>query len=186
MNRLTEFRSAAQFRAWLRKNHQTATELGVRIFKVHAADRGLTYAPALDEALSYGWIDGVRRRIDDDSFSIRWCPRKPGSIWSNINLGHIARLTREGRMQPAGLAAFQRRKPHRTGIYSFEQPPATLDPEYVRQFKRDRDAWKWFEAQAPWYRRKVIHRVMRGRKAETREKRLAALIAASASKVRLE
>jgi uncharacterized protein YdeI (YjbR/CyaY-like superfamily) len=184
MSELNEFRSAAEFGAWLRKNHKTATELSVRIFKVHAADRGMTYAPALDEALSYGWIDGVRRRVDDDSFSIRWCPRKPNSIWSNVNLAHVARLTREGRMQRAGLEVFGQRQAHRTGIYSFEQPPATLGPEYLRRFKRDKDAWKWFEAQAPSYRRKVIHWVMRGRKSETREKRLATLIAASARKVR--
>lgn len=184
MSRPTEFKTADQFRAWLRKNHKTGTELVVRIFKVHAAVRGLTYAAALDEVLSYSWIDAVRRRIDDDSFSIRFAPRKPDSIWSNVNLRHIARLTREGRMQPAGHAAFKRRKAHRTGIYSFEQPPATLAPEYVRQFKRQKAAWNWFEAQAPSYRRKVIHWVMRGRKPETREKRITTLIAASAREVR--
>lgn len=184
MTRLAEFKSAVEFRAWLHRNHQTTSELSVRIFKVHAANRGLTYAPALEEALSYGWIDGVRRRVDDDSFSIRWSPRKPDSIWSNLNLAHVARLTRAGRMQPAGLEVFRRRKAHRTGIYSFEQPPVTLGPEYLRRFKRHQKAWTWFEVQSPSYRRKVVHWVMRARQPETRARRLATLIAASARKVR--
>ena len=182
---LAEFRTPAAFRAWLRKHHRTATELGVRIFKVHAADRGLTYPQALDEALSYGWIDGVRHGIDDDSFSIRFTPRKPGSIWSKVNVVHVGRLTRAGRMTRAGLAAFAGRKEHRTGVYSFERPAATLAAEFASRFRKNRTAWRWFEAEAPWYRRKVLHWVMRARREATREKRLRALIAASARQVRL-
>lgn len=185
MTALLEFKAATEFRVWLRKNHRTASEAVVRLFKVHAADRGLTYRAALDEALCYGWIDGVLHRIDQDSHSIRWTPRKPGSIWSNVNVRHVERLIREDRMAPAGLRAFAKRTADRTGIYSFEQAPATLAPELVRQFKRNRAAWKWFETQAPSYRRKLIHWVMRGKKAETRAKRFDSLVTASSRGVRL-
>ena len=103
--KLTTFRSQAGFRAWLEKNHTIAGELLVRVFRTHAATRGITYGQALDEALCFGWIDGVRRSVDGDSFSIRFTPRKPRSIWSRINVGHVERLKKEGRLAPAGLAA---------------------------------------------------------------------------------
>jgi uncharacterized protein YdeI (YjbR/CyaY-like superfamily) len=174
------FTSAARFRAWLRTNHRKAEELLVRIRKVDSSKAGITYAEALDEALCYGWIDGVRRRIDDDSFSIRFTPRKPKSIWSRINVAHIARLKTEGRMQAAGLAAFAAREEHRTGIYSFEQAPKELTAGYLRRFRADRAAWTWFQAQAPWYRRVTTHWVVSAKREETRERRLAQLIASSA------
>lgn len=101
------FRSAAAFRAWLEKHHATSRELHVRLFKVHAARRGLTYAQALDEALCFGWIDGVVHRLDEDSFSQRYTPRRKGSTWSQRNIAHVARLKKAGRMAPAGLAAFE-------------------------------------------------------------------------------
>lgn len=174
------FTSAARFRAWLRTNHRKAEELLVRIRKVDSSRAGITYAEALDEALCYGWIDGVRRRIDDDSFSIRFTPRKPKSIWSRINVAHIARLKAGGRMRPAGLAAFAAREEHRTGIYSFEQAPKELTAGYLRRFRADRGAWTWFQAQAPWYRRVTTHWVVSAKREETRERRLAQLIASSA------
>lgn len=185
MTELAEFKTAKQFRAWLRRNHRSAKDIVVRLYKVHALDQGLGYAEALDEALSYGWIDAVRHRLDEDTMSIRWCPRKPGSIWSNINVRHVARLTREGRMQAAGIAAFEKRQANRTGVYSFEQPPATLAPAFLRQFKRDQKAWQWFEKQAPSYQRRMIHWVMRGKQEETRRKRLGTLMAASRREQRL-
>lgn len=182
-SRVTEpvtFVSAARFRAWLRTNHGKATELLVRIRKVDSAQDGITYAEALDEALCYGWIDGVRRRIDDDSFSIRFTPRKPKSIWSRINVAHVARLKAAGRMQAAGLAAFAAREKHRTGIYSFEQAAKELPVGYQSRFRADRAAWTWYQAQAPWYRRVTTHWVVSAKREETRERRLAQLIASSA------
>lgn len=182
---IVSFRTAAAFRAWLHRHHAGATHLVIRLFKTHAAGQGLTYGPALDEALCYGWIDGVRRRLDDESFSIRFSPRKPRSIWSKVNVAHVARLTASGRMSPAGLAAFAQRDARRTGIYSFEQQEAAeLAPDYRKRFRAQRSAWAWFEAEAPWYRRKVIHWVMSAKQESTRLSRLERLIAASGSKIR--
>ncbi len=175
------FRNAAAFRAWLRRNHATAREIVVRLQRVHAADRGITYAEALDEALCYGWIDGVRRPVDADTFSIRFSPRKPRSIWSRINVRHAERLIAEGRMQPPGLAAFEAREEDRTGIYSFEGRAAELTPAYRKMFQANAPAWKYFEAQAPWYRRTSAYWVMSAKKEETRVKRLRTLMDCSAS-----
>ena len=115
------FRTPAAFRAWLERHHATATELELRLFKVHAAHRGLTYAQALDEALSFGWIDGVVHRLDQDSFRQRYTPRQPRSTWSRRNIEHVERLKKAGRMTPAGLAAYEAREAQRSGVYSFEQ-----------------------------------------------------------------
>ena len=115
------FRTQAAFRAWLETHHATATELELRLFKVHAAHRGMTYAQALDEALSFGWIDGVVHRFDEDSFRQRYTPRQPRSNWSRRNIEHVERLKKAGRMTPAGLAAYDARDMRRTGVYSFEQ-----------------------------------------------------------------
>ena len=176
----TAFKTPAAFRAWLKKNHRTATELVVRLFKVHAAGRGITYAQALDEALCFGWIDGVRRGLDADSFTIRFSPRKPRSIWSRVNVAHVERLVRTKRMTPPGLAAFEARDEKRTGIYSFEQRPTTLAPAHLRAFRANKAAWAHYQAQAPWYRRTSAYWVMSAKKEETRAKRLAILIDCSA------
>ena len=173
------FKSAAAFRSWLRANGAKETELLVRIRKAGSTTGGITYAEALDEALCYGWIDGVRRRIDDDSFSIRFSPRKPTSIWSRINVAHVARLKAEGRMRKSGLAAYGAREERRTGVYSFEKAPQELPPAYLRRFRADKNAWDWFQKQAPWYRRVTTHWVVSAKKEETRERRLAQLIARS-------
>jgi uncharacterized protein YdeI (YjbR/CyaY-like superfamily) len=118
------FRSPAAFRAWLESNHRTATALVVRLYKVAFAHRGITYPQALDEALCFGWIDGIRRGLDAESFSVRFTPRKARSIWSRVNVAHVERLTRDGRMTAAGLGAFAARDEARTGIYSFERAAA--------------------------------------------------------------
>jgi len=176
---LTSFRSQAAWRAWLQKNHARETELNLRCFKVHAAHRGVTYAQALDEALCFGWIDGVRRAVDADSFSVRFTPRKPTSVWSRVNIAHIERLTSSGRMAKPGLAAFAARSEARTGVYSFERR-TELAPEYATQFRADQAAWEYYQAQAPWYRRTSAHWVMSAKKDATRQKRLAQLIDCSA------
>ncbi len=178
------FKTAAAFRAWLRKHHNVATELLVRLHKKHAADQGITYAEALDEALCHGWIDGVRRGLDDDSFSIRFTPRKARSIWSRVNVAHVERLKQAGRMTPAGLAAFAARDDARTGIYAFERDAMTLSPELAGRFRADRSAWAFFTKQPPGYRRLNIFRVMSAKREATRLSRLAALIAWSAKGMR--
>lgn len=176
------FNGPAEFRAWLKAHHRTATELLVRLWKTHAAEHGLTYTQALDEALCFGWIDGVRRRVDDDSFSIRFSPRKPRSIWSRVNVAHVERLTRAGRMTRPGLAAFAARTANRTGIYSFEQAPRKLAPEYLALFRAHTVAWAYFQARPPWYQRTSSFWVMSAKREETRARRLAILIACSAQR----
>ena len=179
------FRNPAAFRAWLRRNHCAESGLLVRIYKVHAAERGMTYAQALDEALCFGWIDGVRRSLDAESFTIRFSPRTPRSIWSRINVAHVERLIREGRMEKPGLAAFAARSEERTGVYSFERAAARLAPALERRFRAAAAAWKHFQAEAPWYRRTTTHWIMSGKKEETRLRRLELLIACSKKGVRI-
>ena len=174
------FRTPAAWRAWLRVHHADTGELLVRLFKVHAADQGMTYAQALDEALCYGWIDGVRRSLDRDSFTIRFTPRRRGSIWSNVNVRHVERLIAEKRMTRPGLAAYEARTAKKTGVYSFEREAARLSPAMLRKFRANRAAWAWFENQAPWYRRTSTFWVVSAKQEETRERRLEQLIGCSA------
>lgn len=162
-------------RAWLARHHATGTELLLRCFKVHAAHLGVTYAQALDEALCYGWIDGIRRAVDDDSFSVRFTPRKPTSIWSRVNIGHVERLTAAGRMQQAGLDAYARRDHARTARYSFERELA-FTPAVARRFRADAAAWAYYQSRPPGYRRLTAHWVMSAARDETRDRRLAILI----------
>ena len=182
---MTQIGSAGDFRSWLRKHHRTETALVLRIAKKHAAATGITYAEALDEALCFGWIDGVRRRLDADSFSIRFTPRKPRSIWSLVNVAHAKRLIASKRMTGAGLAAFEARQADRTGIYSFEQAEMELSAAYRKRFESRKVAWRHFQQEAPWYRRTSTHWVMRGKREATRLRRLETLIACSAEGVRI-
>jgi uncharacterized protein YdeI (YjbR/CyaY-like superfamily) len=179
-SKLTTFKTPAALRAWLRRNHATAGELILRCARTHAAAQGITYPQALDEALCYGWIDGVRHRVDTDSFSVRFSPRKARSVWSRLNVTHARRLIRTGRMARPGLAAFRAREERRTGLYSFERPPARLAPAYGRLFRADEGAWSYFQAQSPSYRRTSIHWVLSARREETRARRLGILIECSA------
>jgi uncharacterized protein YdeI (YjbR/CyaY-like superfamily) len=175
----TSFRTPAAFRAWLAKNHAKVAELLVRCYKVHAADRGITYAQALDEALCYGWIDGVRRSLDADSFCIRFTPRKLKSNWSRVNVAHVARLTKAGRMAEPGLDAFARRTEAPTGVYSFERQNE-LAPTHIKTLRASTAAWEFYQRQAPGYRRTTAHWVMSAKRDETQKKRLAQLIDCSA------
>jgi uncharacterized protein YdeI (YjbR/CyaY-like superfamily) len=174
------FRSQAAFRSWLQKNHGTADELVVRLFKAHASDQGLVYSEALDEALCFGWIDGVRRAHDTASYTIRFTPRRPRSIWSRVNVAHVERLFQAGRMTKAGLAAFAAREESRTGIYAFEQRTIALAAEYVRLFRAQPEAWVHFQSRPPWYQRTSSHWVMSAKREATRAKRLVVLIESSA------
>jgi uncharacterized protein YdeI (YjbR/CyaY-like superfamily) len=175
------FRDVAAFRAWLAKHHDRESELILRLFKVHASHRGIGYREALDEALCWGWIDGVRRALDADSFTQRFTPRRARSVWSNVNVKRVRELEAEGRMAPPGLAAFRARDAARTGIYAFEQRPDALPPELERVFRAKPRAWRWYAAQAPWYRRATIHWVSSAKREATRRRRLATLIEHSAN-----
>jgi uncharacterized protein YdeI (YjbR/CyaY-like superfamily) len=179
------FRTPAAFRTWLRRNHRSAAALVLRISRNHAAGGGVTYAQALDEALCFGWIDGIRRRLDADSFSIRFSPRKARSIWSRVNVRHAQRLIETGRMTKAGRAAFEAREDDRTGVYSFERRPAGLPSAYRRQFQASKAAWQYFQKEAPWYRRTCCHWVLSAKREETRVRRLGILIACSARGTRI-
>src|SRR4029453_4786674 len=178
------FKSQSEFRRWLETNHAKETELLVGFYKKGSGKASLTYPEALDEALCFGWIDGVRRSLGDDGYTIRFTPRKPKSIWRNVNVRHVERLKKLGRMAPAGLDAYALRDPKKTGIYAFENRPRELSPVYEKKFRENKKAWQFFEKQPPGFKRLMIFRVMEGKQEETRQRRLAQLIEASAKGVR--
>ena len=170
------FVSPAEFRKWLKKNHDQKSELLVGFYKKDSGRPSMTWPESVDEALAFGWIDGVRRRIDDVSYSIRFTPRKPASNWSAVNIGRVAELTRLGRMAPAGLRAFERRREDKSSIYSYENAPRTFEPEDEKKFRANKKAWKYFSEQAPSYRRVAIYWVVSAKRPETRVRRLKTLI----------
>ena len=172
------FASRAQLRAWLKRNHANAKELNLRLFKVHASVRGVTYREALDEALCFGWIDGVRRALDADSFTQRFSPRRPGSKWSVINRRRIRELQAAGLLAPPGLTAWQAARKEPAG-YSFESKPVALAKRYLSQLAANGKAHSYFKEQAPWYRRVSSFWVMSAKHEETRQRRLEQLIACS-------
>jgi uncharacterized protein YdeI (YjbR/CyaY-like superfamily) len=180
------FSSPALFREWLERNHDKESELLIGFHKKSSGKKSITYPEALDEALCFGWIDGVRRRLNETSYVQRFTPRKPKSIWSNINVRHVERLKKEGRMHPSGLEAYAKRDPKRTGIYSFENEPHHLSPAYEKRFRQNKEAWKFFEALPNYYKKLMIFRIMSAKKEETQIRRLEQTIENSAKGVRLD
>jgi uncharacterized protein YdeI (YjbR/CyaY-like superfamily) len=176
------FRSPSTFRAWLHQHGGNVSELFVRCYKVEHEARGLTYREALDEALCFGWIDGVRHALDEVSFTVRFTPRKNGSAWSRVNIKRAEELQALGRMRPPGEAAFARRK---STSYSFESQPVPLAPAFARRLRANREAWRFFEQQPPGYRRIASYWVMRAKRQETREKRFGVLLACSSAGERI-
>jgi uncharacterized protein YdeI (YjbR/CyaY-like superfamily) len=178
----TFFATPAAWRAWLARHHATAAELWVGFYKRGSGRPSITWPESVDQALCYGWIDGVRRSLGPESYAIRFTPRRPGSTWSKVNLQRVGELEALGLMQPAGQAAHAARTAAKSGIYAYEQrDQARLTPEQEREFKRNRKAWAYFQAEAPWYRRTATYWVISAKRAETRAKRLATLIADSAT-----
>jgi uncharacterized protein YdeI (YjbR/CyaY-like superfamily) len=175
------FKTASHLRRWLERNHDKARELWIGMYRQACGKRGITYRDALDEALCFGWIDGVRKRFDDESYVQRFTPRQAKSYWSAVNTKRAEELRNAGRMHGAGVAAFERRDGEATRRYSFEREAARLDPAMIREFQKNRKAWAFFEAQAPWYRRVTAHWVTSAKREETRQRRLAALIKDSAA-----
>jgi uncharacterized protein YdeI (YjbR/CyaY-like superfamily) len=178
------FSAATKFREWLERNHDTANELLIGFHKKSSGKKSITYAEALDEALCFGWIDGVRRNLDGTSYEQRFTPRRAKSIWSLVNLRHVDRLIKEGRMRSAGLEAFAKRDPKRTGIYSFENAPRQLTPAYERRFRRNKAAWEFFAEQAPYFRKGIVNWVMSAKKEETQQRRLERVIESSAKGIK--
>ena len=180
------FKTPAEFRAWLEKNHSTAKELGVVLHRKASGKPTMTWSDAVDQALCFGWIDSIARRIDETSRVQRFTPRKPKSNWSAVNIKKVGELTARGLMSPAGLAAFARREESRSGVYSYENRHlAKLDAEREKMFRGRKRAWEFFSDQPPSYRQTAIYWVMNAKREETRSNRLAKLIEVSASSRRL-
>ena len=177
------FASPDEWRQWLAKHHDTKTELVVGFWKRSSGKPCMTWSESVDQALCFGWIDAVRRRIDDESYSIRFTRRRPTSIWSNINVAKVAALEEQGLMADAGRAAFALRREDRTGIYSAENPWADLDEEPLRA---DPKAWAFWEKQPPSYRKAAAHWVTSAKKPETRAKRMGELVSDSAAGLRVK
>jgi uncharacterized protein YdeI (YjbR/CyaY-like superfamily) len=176
------FPTPATFWAWLEENHQTAKELIVGFHKKASGRKSITWPESVDEALCFGWIDGVRRSLGDHIYTIRFTPRRPTSNWSAVNVARVAELTKLGRMRPAGLRAFEARRPEKTGVYAFERKQAAmLTTVQEERLRANRKAAAFFDAQPPWYRRTAIHWVISAKREETRDRRLAILIRDSAA-----
>jgi uncharacterized protein YdeI (YjbR/CyaY-like superfamily) len=183
--RPTFFATAESFRAWLAAHSTSATGLIVGFYKVGSGWASMSWPESVDEALCVGWIDGVRKRIDDVAYQIRFTPRKAGSIWSTVNIARVAALTAEGRTQPAGLAAFARRVEAKSAVYAYEQAHnAELSREETQQFKANKAAWSYFEQTPPGYRKTMLHWVCSAKQPATRARRLAQWIDSCAAGVR--
>lgn len=174
------FVTPADLRRWLEANHATATELWVGAHRRATGRPTLTWPQIVDEALCFGWIDGIRKGVDTDSWAIRLTPRRRGSNWSAVNVRRVPELTAEGRMTPAGLRTFEARDPNKVP-YSYEVGSIALGAAFEARFRDNDAAWRWFEKQAAGYRRTVAHWVMSAKREETRERRLATLIDESAN-----
>ena len=179
------FRSQKAFRAWLEKHHATAPELWVGFYRKASGKGGLTYPESVDEALCFGWIDGVKKRVDEASYMHRFTPRKRDSYWSAVNTKRFKQLVKSGVVAPPGLDAFERRDRKKTEKYSFERKSAAFDPVVERAFKANADAWAFFSAQPPGYQRLLTFWVMSAKQESTRLHRLGMLAAKSAKGERL-
>jgi uncharacterized protein YdeI (YjbR/CyaY-like superfamily) len=179
------FQTPADFRTWLEKNHATATELWVGFYKRDSGNPSITWPESVDQALCFGWIDGVRKRVDETSYQIRFTPRRRGSIWSAINIMRATELVRQKQMRPAGIKAFAARIENKSGIYSYEQRSTELNEAYAKQLKKNKAAWNFFRTQPPSYRKMIGWWIISAKKEETRMARLTRLITESAKGKRL-
>ncbi len=174
------FKSSSDLRQWLEAQHATAQELWVGYYKKGTGRPSITWPESVDQALCFGWIDGIRKSIDDVSYTIRFSPRKPGSTWSAVNIKRVEELAGQGLMRPAGLTAFEARKDNKSGIYSYEQRSAALPAPYEKTLRKNTAAWKFFQAQPASYRKAAYWWVVSARQEATRLKRLDQLIEYSA------
>jgi uncharacterized protein YdeI (YjbR/CyaY-like superfamily) len=185
VGKVAYFESPADFRRWLAAHHATAKELRVGFHKKGSGTPTITWPESVDQALCFGWIDGVRKRVDDTRYTIRFTPRRATSNWSTINIARVGVLRAQGLMMPPGLKAFEAREEKRSGVYAYENRPKALDTPYEKLFRRDKAAWDFFQAQPPGYRKLAAYWVMSAKKEETAQKRLARLIADSAAGKRI-
>lgn len=175
----TFFKDQQAFRNWLTKHYKKETELLVGFYKKDSGIPSITWPESVDQALCFGWIDGVRKNRDEQSYTIRFTPRKPTSIWSSINIAKVEKLKEEGLMMPEGLAAYELRKEHKSSIYSYEKEPTPLAKEYEAIFKKNKTAWNFFNNQPPGYKKQMIHRIMDAKQEKTRLSRLEKIITES-------
>ena len=175
------FKTPSDFRKWLAAHHASETELWVGFYKKDSGKSSITWPQSVDEALCFGWIDGIRKKIDEVSYKIRFTPRKQRSTWSAVNIKRVPELTEQGLMKEAGLKAFAARQENRSGIYSYEQRSPELPAQYAKKLKKNAAAWKFFQAQPPSYRKAVNWWVVSAKQEETRLKRLDKLIDDSAA-----
>jgi uncharacterized protein YdeI (YjbR/CyaY-like superfamily) len=174
------FKSSSDFRKWLEANHASAPELWVGFYKKTSARTSVTWPESVDQALCFGWIDGIRKSINDISYKIRFTPRKSTSVWSTVNVRRALALTNQGLMHPKGLEALEKRKDNRSGIYSYEQRTDAMPEPYAQKLRANKAAWDFFQTQVPSYRKVVSWWVVSAKKEETRQKRLDKLIEDSA------
>jgi uncharacterized protein YdeI (YjbR/CyaY-like superfamily) len=172
----TFFSKQSGFRKWLEKNHKKKTELVVGFYKVGSGKPSMTWSQSVDEALCFGWIDGIRKSIDNNSYSIRFTPRKAGSIWSAVNIKKVEALTKQGLMKPEGLAAFEKKKENKSRIYTYENEPVKLSPTFEKKFKTNKKAWSFFVSSSPYYQKLGVHWVMAAKQEKTKINRLEKLI----------
>ena len=175
------FRSQASFRTWLERNHAKAGELQVGFYKAASGKGGLTYKQAVDEALCFGWIDGITRSLGEEAWTVRFTPRRPRSNWSRININRVGELRKAGLMHDAGIEAFEKRDRSKDTSYSYENEMRKLTPAFEKRFKANKEAWAFWDAQPPGYKRIASWWVMSAKRDETQERRLAKLIADSAA-----
>lgn len=173
------FANQKEFRKWLKKNHNTENEVLVGFYKISTNKPSITWSQSVDEALCFGWIDGVKHSLDKESYKIRFTPRRETSIWSAVNIKKVEELYKLGLMQPEGLASFNKRKESHSRIYAFENEEVKFSPDFEKQFKANKKAWSYFQSLAPSYRKPSSNWVMSAKQETTRIKRLNALIADS-------
>jgi uncharacterized protein YdeI (YjbR/CyaY-like superfamily) len=181
----TFFKTPADFHKWLAKHHANKAEVWVGFYKKDSGKPSLTWPESVDEALSFGWIDGIRKRVDESSYKIRFTPRRPRSVWSAVNIKRVAELAKAGRMMPAGEKAFAARQEYRSGIYAYEQRQPELPEVYAQRLRQNKAAAKFFEAQSPYYRKRAMWWIVSAKQEETRLKRLHRLIDESAQGKRI-
>ena len=179
------FQTQKDFRRWLEENHEKESEIIVGFYNIKSGKKTMTWSEAVDQALCFGWIDGVRRRVDEESYSNRFTPRRPNSNWSAVNIKKVEELTAKGLMKPAGIAAYKKRKDEKSAVYAYENELKQFSEEFEKRFKANEMAWRFFEKQANWYKKQMINWVMTAKQEATRERRLAKLISESENEKRL-
>lgn len=181
----TFFQNSDEFRSWLEQNHLTEKELWVGYYRVETGKPTMTWSESVDQALCFGWIDGIRKKIDDESYCNRFTPRRPGSTWSKVNIAKVEELTAKGLMYPAGIEAFKKRKENNSGIYSFENEIKDLPEEFAAIFRQNTTAWEFYIAQPPSYRKTMTHWILSAKQEATKMNRLEKLISASSKQLRV-